>query len=519
MIKPSLSETMWSFGVLRAGLWICVQIAAVCAFIGARKLLGPGIFPGLFGLALGLSLLYGLRRWSASRPAAGAPLKNPTHKTPWILFIIGLTIRLTWWVQDVAPPNGDFRLYLEFAHHWVESGDFVGTAGRAVGVPAILAVLEYVGLDPKVSFRLLNALMSAGIAPMLYYACRSFGRATLGVAAAAIWVFLPSATMMTSFVGTETISAFGFLGVLILIARMESEPRWRWAVAAGLLSGSLAYCRSEFLLFWLGAFLLCVCGGVFVQRRRRMVTRYALALALTYVCMVPWGIRNQIEYGHFWTSTSNTGIALYMAFNEVSTGTHLNCEDWPQPVEGCARLWGKSFIPNKAEVDQLLKRRAWEYVISNPIRALTLTPKKWYHLYKDDWVLSKLSFWDNPRIQPREGFYIKAVEWSYLLLMLAAWVGVWRLGHWPGSLLIPVALGVMYKTTLHSIFHAETRYHLLILPLFCLLAANAFVSSRSSGTNGSLSARTRTRRVRRPDSARIRTSNTKDKTAVNSTQV
>jgi hypothetical protein len=164
-----------------------------------------------------------------------------------------------------------------------------------------------------------------------------------------------------------------------------------------------------------------------------------LAIAVWAVVLAPWTVRNAVLLGKFIPTTTRNGIALYGSLAPDATGGwDPICDSWP--TEEMAPL-------GEVGRDNLLRRRALESAVENPLRTIGLA------------FIKEARLW-SPVPLARE--YRRASYWfvgivSFVLLIGAALAGMfftradWR-DWWPA--LAPA----IYLTILMLVFAGSVRY-------------------------------------------------------------
>lgn len=330
----------------------------------------------------------------------------------------------------------------------------------------------------------------------------SEGRAFL----AGLFVALhPGLVAYTPLLMTEPTSAF----VLALAPLAFAwRPGARWApLASGLLFGLGTLVRPQTILcapaaFWLAA------------RAASTRLRAGLAIVVSAVAVLvvlPWTARN---------CTVMDGCA----FVSTNGGWNLAIGSFPRATGRFETLRGSdgcTIVTGQVQQDRCWSQRAWGWIGDDPVRWLGLIPKKlgftfdhesfaigylgeadpqrWTETRKEDgrrllstvhralMIAAPLAFVPMPsRRRPRSLL-------APLAIVLLAWIGAASDEHpfWPLALAIVVAAalsgaalrrdrGLAYAAhavgtllVVHSVFFGEDRYHVVIAPLLCLLAAHA----------------------------------------------
>jgi 4-amino-4-deoxy-L-arabinose transferase-like glycosyltransferase len=370
------------------------------------------------------------------------------------------------------------------------------TSFRAPLYPLFLAAvykLSGLGFQRFLAVRLTQALLGALLAPLTYLVARglasipdegTFGgfhppnvpssgyfflppARELRAAKIAAWVvaFYPMLVLYPLGLATENLFfVTTLLSILALLKAQRSASvsggrgELAWFAAAGVFLGLAALTRSIII----GGILLAAAWTWFIARRHKGVLVLLLGVLLT---VSPWVVRNSLLYGHFtWIETS-LGYNLYLGYHPQGNGSFQV---------------GISFdllkIMNDDQRDQVGRVAAWQFVRANPQRALSL-------------VFSRLGYFFDLERRALTYFYSNdffgyiplPLLLSIALLVLLPFVVVststalslarpWTMGTWLVALF---SLGYMAPNILVL---AEDRFHLVLVPLMAILAAQVWTS-------------------------------------------
>jgi hypothetical protein len=295
-----------------------------------------------------------------------------------------------------------------------------------------------------------NAL-ALGVAALAY--CR--GAITLGsppwAAALAVviaWVAYLPHWQMHGYYFAEPLIALIAGCLFWLAAGIVRDPRTGHPFLAGLAAGLLLLARPPFI---------AVVGGLglwFLGRRYRwrVTLLYGVGLLLVYL---PWPVRNLVVERTVLPFTTEGGKILFQ-------GTWLPGDD--QVMNALRAMPEFQRIERTEEgLTPIEQYRHWqalarENIRQNPGGQLVLCVRKamrfWVYMPAGSWVPA----W-------------KTGVFAAVFLGLAA-VTLWR--SWRSPLVRLAALFVGGLWLVHTVLHAELRYHMPVLPLLCLLAVLAF---------------------------------------------
>jgi hypothetical protein len=186
--------------------------------------------------------------------------------------------------------------------------------------------------------------------------------------------------------------------------------------------------------------------------------------------VLPWTCRNYAVTGGFILISSNGGGNLYSANNPDAKGQYTET------------AW--VYLFNHADDDLTLHRLgmrlALDWIRSHPRQFARLAATKFalfWHTDKDMpwWALAQPSTENKDLgIDPRWQLAAQAAATGfYAACFLSAIVGCWRRRRhmlrdraW---MIFPVLAG--YFTAVHMVFESQAKYHYMLMPLLCILAA------------------------------------------------
>jgi 4-amino-4-deoxy-L-arabinose transferase-like glycosyltransferase len=405
------------------------------------------------------------------------------------ILVVAFGLRLAWAIAIEVDPRAVFHWDMTFydlaALRLVDGAllrdfDGVATAKWSPGYPIVLgAAYGLFGTSLWVA-KLLNVVVSTlTVWLTAVLGTRLFDRTT-GLVAAAILALLPGHVLYVPNLLSETLFVGLFaavlVGFLVLEARRPERVLPRW-LGFGALVGLSILVRGATALY-----LAVPAAWWWLTTRSWRVTLSRTAAAALGVALVvlPWTLRNQLTMGYpAIVSTQQVGMALTFAHSDVATGGMSmameryrddllrDLRDLPQPR--------REIEENRRET-----RRALVYLVTHPLRELSLVPRRWLHLFKHDhtgltWSTPRgaggvplrpvvSDAWDTVIADVADGVF-------FALLLLAAW-GLRRcLGAVPAErLLLPLTL--LYFLLLHGVlFTGDPRFHAPLYPVLAVLAA------------------------------------------------
>lgn len=239
------------------------------------------------------------------------------------------------------------------------------SALRGPGYPYFLAAIYVVAGDSIDAGRIANAILGALTVFLLYLvASRIWGRRTGLLAAAGAAVFPPLVLLSRDLLSESLFIALE-LGAVLCVLEFRRLRGLRWAALAGLLAGLAALTRNPG-----PALAIPVVVGLWVYRPRRSwaaARAPALALACMVLIILPWTVRNAIEFGRFIPVTSGTGFAMAGTYNEVSRHDDDHPGSWRTPR--VAPEYTPLFIApgiDEGALDATLRSEATSFALGHP---------------------------------------------------------------------------------------------------------------------------------------------------------
>lgn len=447
-----------------------------------------------------------------------------------ILFVVALLPRLYVAIAWAREPVWDGHYY-DFGARRIAEGlgysDDVVIAGKTVwhpwchypvGYSAFLGFFYRIfGSGPGVA-PLVNAVTGALLAVLAHRLARhalSQNRARL----AGLFVALnPGLIIYAALLMTEPLAALGLILSAWLLARDVRDKPVRGALLAGVVLGLTTLVRPQSLLCAPALGLVALTGNAPLRARlRRAALTIAIALPTAFVVVLPWTIRNcRVMDGCAFVST-NAGWNLAIGASPRATGRFETL----RATDGCPVVTGQ------VQQDRCWMNEGLAWIRQDPGRWLGLVPKKLSHTFDHEsfpigylsqadptnWseetksrgrsilktthcaLLSLAALGVVARPSRRRGFAALLAQLMALLFVLGfALYGLQSDLHpfWPVAILLvllgaiplpgaPPRAGVVgylvfavaSVVVTHAIFFGEDRYHLVITPALCVVAASA----------------------------------------------
>ena len=480
---------------------LCVAILSAVVWQTWSKLEGSVITSGpslvIYAFLVGLLLL-----WFDILPRA----KSVRSETLFLVFV-GLSLRM---LSVVAIPNkqvSDFKVYHELAIALNDGDGFaytgpVGrsedlplylnrkptdpyrtTAFRPPGTPMLLALAYSVGGQRPIVGKILNALLGTLGGLCLFWMVLPSNR-RVAFWSAFMWLVLPSSVMGTNLLGTEVPFASLMLVSAFLLTR-AGGLKTKTALVLVLLSGAVAgFCclirpATHLVLCGVLGILICIPGV------KKIALGILLFLVGASVPLMGWGIRNYCSLGTFHCQPTNVGQELVRRSVDLSPSK----EDLPDRLAIKARMEESQ---DEFEVNRLGKRLAMKRILGMKDEDLIRT-------FRDVLFNNHVRVWErdlvilhwcslsshytiarddsaNPIPPSLRGILHRLTQGAYLVLLILAVFGAAqpaRLGVTRNAGLLALFAFLLSTSFLFLIFWGNARFHFILVPILCILAANA----------------------------------------------
>jgi 4-amino-4-deoxy-L-arabinose transferase-like glycosyltransferase len=246
------------------------------------------------------------------------------------------------------------------------------SALRAPGYPYFLGAIYAVTDDSITAGRLANALLGTLAVLLLYLIVKRIWGQRVGVLATLGMAIFPPLVLLSRDLLSESLFIALELGTVLCLLEFRRSRAWAWAALSGLLCGLAVLTRNPG-----PALAIPVIVGLWVVRPRRS-WRAAAAPALAMICLVltvmPWTIRNEVEFGRLVPVTTGTGFAMAGTYNELSLHDRDYPGSWrtPRIVPEYASLFTTHGI-DEAELDATLRNDATSFALQHPLYVAEVT--------------------------------------------------------------------------------------------------------------------------------------------------
>jgi 4-amino-4-deoxy-L-arabinose transferase-like glycosyltransferase len=243
----------------------------------------------------------------------------------WPLLLLALAVRVAQivatrhWVP-VSDPADYVRHAVSIAHGHGFAPSVLAQGGpsavRPPAYPYFLGAVFALTGDSETAGRLASALLgvvAVGLAGLVADVVWSRRVALVTMAIAAIY---PPLVLLSGTLLSESLALPLLLGLLLLLLDVRDRPkRPRHAVIAGLLFGFALLDRPA-----LSVLVVALVAGLWGRPRwsARAAALPALALAVAALTLVPWTVRNAVQFHAFVPISDQSGFLIAGTYNEVS---------------------------------------------------------------------------------------------------------------------------------------------------------------------------------------------------------
>src|SRR5262249_37945449 len=371
---------------------------------------------------------------------------------------------------------GDSRGYDEWAQR-IAGGEWVGRDGfyEAPLYPYLLGLVYSIAGRSLMAVRLVQAIVGSASCVLLASAARRMFSPTVGLVAGLMLALYAPAIFFDGLLQKSVLDVFFVCLALYFIARITVRLQADW-LYLGLAIGGLSLTRENALVF-----VVVIVAWAFI---RANMTSALLFIAGVAIVIAPVAIRNGVDGGGFYITTSQSGPNLFIGNHSGGNGSYQSLRygrgapefERQDATELAEHALHRSLTPG--EVSSYWTNRAIDFMMSQPGAWLRLMGRKIVLL------------WNATEMVDTED-QSKHADWSPVLRVLGfvghfgvlvplAAVGLvvtWRDRR---QLWIVYALIATYAASV-VIFYVFARYRYPLVPMLIVFAAAGVVGIRDSG--------------------------------------
>lgn len=237
----------------------------------------------------------------------------------WPLLLLALVLRVAQIIATgdwtpVSDPADYVRHAVSISHGHGMADTLLPQGGpsalRPPAYPYFLGLVFAVSGDSETAGRLASALLGVVTVAMLGVLAQLLWSRRAGLVAMALAAAFPPFVLLSGTLLSESLAAPIVLGLLILVLLHREAPRPAWvAPAAGLLFGLALLDRPALVMFGLP-----LIAGLWRPSWRGPAT----ALVVAGLAIVPWTIRNAVEFDAFVPISTQSGFLVAGTYNATA---------------------------------------------------------------------------------------------------------------------------------------------------------------------------------------------------------
>lgn len=330
------------------------------------------------------------------------PADSKTHRILILFFLLAVLFRvailgLTWDRQTMTGISGesiDVAKHLAAGHGFASTTEdgFKPNYHELPGYPLFLSLpISIFGEEAGLwTARLIQILLSSlGVWLAFRIGNILFGHGP-GLISALIWALLiPEAHLSTHLLHDAPLPVLALLATYLFVrGAVEKKDAWLWLCA--VVVGIASLTRSDLLLLPIFFFVALLVWDW--HHWKLQLKRFVMMMSILFLVMLPWGIRNSIQFGEFAVTRTVLWQGIWEGFGEFQNpfGAVLNDKITHEQV---SQELGRSEFSD-AEFQAALKRKSLEALRQYPQWYAKMLPKRlvkmvliggygfWNHLFE-----------------------------------------------------------------------------------------------------------------------------------------
>ncbi len=288
----------------------------------------------------------------------------------WYFIISNIIVQITILTFIDTIPISDSEYYINLAIRLTQNGQYTHelgfpTAFWPVGLPAIIAMIQYFCSDFLLVFKIINVIISSLIIFILYNLFKGFLSKKQMFLFLALMTFSPNNLFSVNVVMSDFPFTL-FLWILIYILFRRGKNYFIWA---GILLGIMYYLRPSSLLLPIGILIILIISiGL-----RKGVLKTIIITSISVLILLPWTIRNYNVFNRIVPVSTNGGFNFLMGNHPKASGG-VNF-DFTYDLN----------YENEAKEELRAYKKGLESIYSEPIRSILRLPMKIiYSYYRGD---------------------------------------------------------------------------------------------------------------------------------------
>lgn len=409
------------------------------------------------------------------------------NRWPVIIAALAVAVRIIYLLELSRSPEAMVPMVDE-KWHWLWANEIVhssfwgtGAYFRAPLYPYFLALLSWITGGSVLASKMLQVIVCAGTAWFVYSLAEKLFNRRVGIVAGTVYALYGTLVMYETMFLIPAIFLFFCVWALYRLVAYRQDSRWKTWLLTGIILGLATISRPNilivlpFLMLWL--YFQTDNDRSYLKRARRP----ALMLAGVLICIAPVTIRNLAVTGDFIAMSSQGGINLYLGNNPEADGlTMLMPEvdldesvswDMFEKVTRTAAETESGRRLSESELSSFWTGKAFDFIVSNPGRFLSLVWKKTVYLMTGFENSDNLDIYH----QRSKSFLYSLLLWRepiyfpFGLLIPLTLLGVYVLRKDFGKLL-PIYIFVIAYIPSIVLFLVTARHRLPLVPFMIIIA-------------------------------------------------
>jgi 4-amino-4-deoxy-L-arabinose transferase-like glycosyltransferase len=340
---------------------------------------------------------------------------------------------------------------------------------------AVWAVAGSQNLQAVRALQIVLALATTGVVYLL--GARIYNVTTGRYAAAICWLY-PSFVFFNFLILTETLFTLLLVLFVLLTVMLVQAPRAATALACGIALGLATLTRS---ILWPLPVVLCPLLAILIRASwSRRLALPALVLVGYVVAVGPWAVRNTRLQQVVTIVDTMGGINLRMGNYEYTPDDRM----WDAVALSGAKSWVYGLTPaqpgevmTEGRKEKWAQRQAIEYMRTHPLT----TARRSLIKFADFWGLERefLAGVQGGLFAPARWFQILGslvIVGAYVLVAAIGGVGLWVAAPRDWRMQVLLLLPLVVIVAGHTIVFGHSRYHMPLIPILAVYAAQLLVS-------------------------------------------
>lgn len=370
-----------------------------------------------------------------------------------------LTIRVIWIIAFPQGPVADFEGYNKIAVEYAKNGSFIYPSIPYLPVGSIFIIgVIYKLLGVSILWvKIFNIILSIFTIFLFHRIATKLFNKSVGNLFAILYSIYPSNISMVNITAPEIIMTF-LLALFIYIFTFYDDKLKKY-ILMGVTAGALLYVKPVFIFT---IFVPIIYH--FVNKNFRISLKSFIVPITALIMLLPFCY----HYGHFFLFDTNGGVNLFAGNNSMATGSYFNI--YQKDIKEIRDVDFNKL--DTFEKDNILKENAINFIIKNPIKFLTLVPKRIFFLLFKDTSAVTLSFSGlninqivKLSLYLLNIFFYYAIMVSFILSLSPGFIKKYTDSY------IIIGLFIISHLAIYMVSVGMDRYKFSLMPLFIILSS------------------------------------------------